>query len=117
MFQSLDGTSPTIRNQSMHTMNLRHAVAITSLVLALFAAPALGSGLSASAPNADTPAAASAPRQAMPPQRAASSPTQPADARAKRLQRLRIESCRLRPQTCVQPLSEGQASSAPAINR
>jgi hypothetical protein len=117
MFQSLDGTSPTIRHQRPYTMNVRHAVALASLALALFAAPALGSALPASTSKADTPVAASATRQAMPAQRPASSPTEPADARAKRLQRLRIESCRQRPQTCVQPPADGAAASAPAINR
>jgi len=118
---------------SLSIMNIRDAVAITSLTLALFTAPALGSGPSAPAPKFDMPATASepvgqvpapasqpdatAPRQAMPPQRRASSPKETLAVRARGLQKLRIESCRRHPQTCVQPQSDSRASSAPAIAR
>lgn len=119
---------------SPSTRNVRGAVATTSLALAMFATTAFSSGESAPAAKSGAPATAAAParhasasvsvpyaatpRPASPPGRAASStPGEAADARAKRLQRLHIESCRRRPQTCVQPQSDAHAASAPAIAR
>lgn len=121
-------------NPMVHsTIDVRNVVAMTSLALAILAVPAFGSGQSAPASKSETPAsaavpdrhssapvrqpAATAPRKAMPPERPASTAKEMADARAKTLQRLRIESCRRRPETCVQPQSDDHAASAPAIAR
>ena len=48
---------------------------------------------------------------------AASERQETAGERAKRLQTLRMENCRRRPQTCVQPHSASGAASAPAVAR
>ena len=119
---------------SPYTPKLRGMVAAMGLALALFGAPAFGSGeyepagksgppATAAAPvrRASAPVSgpgAAAPRQASPPGRAASGTAREiAELRAQRLQRLYIESCRRRPQTCVQAQSNAHPASAPAMAR
>ena len=112
---------------SPYTPKLRGMVAAMGLALALFAPPAFASGECAPAAKPGAPATASAPvsgpgaaapRQASPPGRAASSTAmETAETRAQRLQRLYIESCRRRPQTCVQAQSNAHPASAPGIAR
>ena len=97
-------------------LNARDTCVAMSLALTMFATPAFVS--SKPAPASEATAASSAQvRRVTPPERPASSRKETIKARAARLHKLHLESCRRHQQTCAQPQPDSHAAVAPTVPR